>query len=180
MTPEERFLKRLRGLGARERAALRASAASPHTPDVTAHDAFTAAYYPIRTANLPRDACRLVAALYLWYPKDRAERDTDDDEDETATKGPNLAELLGRGVQKRKLGKEATERLVEQLLAAPFAGLPGLLLTAVQWLAKANVPIHWPRLIRDLAAWERPGGKGMTVQEQWADSWLQTGGNDAR
>lgn len=164
MSTADVFLKRLRGLDAAGQAALRASAASPHTPDVAAHDAFTAAWWPIRNSYLPRDACRVVAALYLWHPKEGG-------------KG-NLVDSLRLAVNYRKLGEEPTERLVEQLLAVPFVGLPAPLLTAVQRLAKANVPINWPQLIGDLAAWERAGGE-VSVQDKWANSWLQTGGKYA-
>lgn len=179
MTPEERFLRRVRKLDAAGKAALRASATRPHDPDVAAHDAFTAAYWREPKLPLSRDACRLVAALYFWHPKDRPGSDTGE-EDEPNRKRVNLVDSLRLAVSRRKLGEDQTERLVNELLAASFAGLPGPLLTAMQRLAKANVTIDWPQLIRDLARWERPESNKETVQEAWANSWVQTGGSDAR
>ena len=166
MSTKELFLRRLRRLDAAGKAALRGSAARPHAPDVAAHDAFTAAWWPIRNSHLPRDACRVVAPLYFWHPKEGT--------------GGNLVDSLRLAVYRRKLDAGQTERLVTELLAAPFAGLAVPLFEAVRRLAAAGVPINWPRLIDDLAEWDRPDGKGESVQERWAESWVQTGGKHVR
>ena len=158
MTPADRFVSRLRKLDVAGRTALKAAATRPHDPDVAAHDAFTAAWWPIRNSHLPRDPCRHVAALYFWHPKSGG----------TGNLGSALARV------------PRSEQLVKELLAAPFAGLPGPLLTAVQRLAAARVAVDWPQLLEDLREWGRPaGGGGMSVQERWAESWLQTGGDHA-
>jgi len=153
MSAADVFIRRLGKLGVRERAALKASAALPHEPDVAAHDAFTAAYWPIRNSHLPRDPCRVVAALYFWHP------DNGD--------GGNLVHSL------RRLDKTQTERLVTELLAASFAVLPEVLLKAVRQLAAAGIPIDWPQLLDDLREWNRGDS---SVQDKWAESWLQPQG----
>lgn len=178
MSTAELFLGRLKKLGARERSALRASATRPHDPDAVAHDAFTAAWWPVRNSHLPRDPCRVVAGLYFWHPKDHPRRDTAEDEAGTQEKrkGTNLTTALRAAVdgirdpkKREQVGKRA-EQLVAELLAAPFTGLPDPLWAAVRRLAAAGVAVDWPRLIRDLGRWDRPGG-GSSVQDEWATSW---------
>jgi CRISPR type I-E-associated protein CasB/Cse2 len=160
-TAAERFVRRLEKLGAAERAALKAEAGRPPRQDVQAFDAFTAAFWPLRDTGLPRDACRLVAALYFWHP----------------LKGGrgNLGEALRRAVGRAPVAR--TERLLEHLLAAPLADLHGPLFEAVRLLAAARMPVDWPRLIADLRNWDRSGEA--SVQHKWAESWLQQGDHHA-
>jgi len=147
------FLARLERLDAASRTALKDSALRPGTLDVAAHDAFTAAWWPVRNSKLPRDACRLVASLYFWHPKSGGTG--------------NLADSLRNAASKHT--DPLSERLVTDLLAAPPARRNHLLLVAVRRLAAARVAIDWSRLIDDLQNWDR-----VTVQRMWANSWHST------
>jgi CRISPR type I-E-associated protein CasB/Cse2 len=160
-TAEERFVRRLEKLAALERAALKAEAGRPPRPDVAAFDAFTAVFWPLPNSRLPRDACRLVAALYFWHPMKGGRGD--------------LGTALRRAAGRNRLAR--TDRLLEQLLAAPLSGLHGPLFEAVRRLAAARVPVDWPPLIADLRDWDRSAEP--SVQHIWAESWLQQGDRNA-
>jgi len=160
----ERFVRRLEKLGAAERAALKAEAGRPPRPDVLAFDAFTAAFWRLSNSRLPRDACRLVAALYFWHPAPGGRGDL----------GAALGRAAGRGRVTR------TERLLDQLLAAPLSRLHGPLFEAVRRLSAARVPVDWPQLIVDLGRWDRPTtDEELSAQDAWANSWLKYGSEHA-
>jgi CRISPR type I-E-associated protein CasB/Cse2 len=161
----ERFVRQLEKLGAAGQAALKAEAGRPPRPDVPAFDAFTAAFWPLRDTGLMRDACRLVAALYFWHPMKGGR----------GSFGGTLRRAAGRGRV-----ATATERVLEQLLAAPFSGLHGSLFEAVRLLTTVRVPVDWPQLIVDLGRWNRPTkDEELSVQEAWANSWLNYGSEHA-
>ena len=160
----ERFVRRLEKLGAAGRAALKGEAGRPPRANVPAFDAFTAAFWSLRDTRLAREACRLVAALYFWHPVPGGRGDI----------GAALGRLAGRG---RVTG---TERLLDQLLAAPLSRLHGPLFEAVRRLSAARVPVDWPQLILDLSRWDRlTTGEELSAQDAWANSWLSYGSEHA-
>ncbi len=163
-TSAEQFVRRLDKLGTAERAALKAEAGRPLRPDVAAFDAFTAAYWPLRGSRLPRDASRLVAALYFWHPKKGGRGDL----------GVTLRRVASPPLAAR------TERILERLLAAPLMELYNPLFDAMRLLAVARTPVDWPQLLVDLRRWDRPTkDEELTVQEAWANSWLTYGSEHA-
>lgn len=146
------FFRRLRGLPAAERAALKAAAANPLVPDVDAHDGFTTVYWG---SGFRRETARIAAALYFWHPARGTLR---------------LPQALARagGRDRRR-----HERLLADVLAAPLAGLPPLLFEAVRRLHAARVPLDWPRFLNDLARWDRPAtDERDRIQDDWAECWL--------
>lgn len=148
----EQYFRRLAALPALQRAALKATTTNPRAPDVTAHDAFTAVHW---NSNFRRDSSRIVAGLYFWHPKPRGRG--------------HLPQALARIWNDR----ERNERLLTDILAAPLAGLPPLLFEAVRRLRAANVPLDWPRLLLDLARWDRPTQQNPDrIQDVWAECWL--------
>ena len=163
-TAAERFVGRLQRLGIAERGALKAAAGRPLQPDVAVFDAFTAAFWPARAA-LPRDACLLVATLHPWHPTSGGQGD------------------LGESLRKSAAHRDRfarVERLFEELLATSFRGLDDPLFRTVQVVAAAGVPVDWAALVVDLGRWDRPARlQELSVQDAWANSWLQYGSDHA-
>jgi len=163
---ERQFLKQLQKLNAAEQAALKTWAERPGEADVAAFDAFIAAHRSVGRSRLRRDACRLVAMLYFWHPKPGGHG--------------NLADALLRVARRGRTERyNRYERVLTELLAAPFAGLHRPLFSVVQLVASGNVRIDWPQLLHDLCKWDRPDRDDEpSVQSKWAKSWLQTGDDD--
>ncbi|MGQ9502992.1 MAG: type I-E CRISPR-associated protein Cse2/CasB [Anaerolineae bacterium] len=148
-----KFVERLAGLDAGERARLKRSAGKSLAE---ARDAALALFYRLLPPGVPKDQEEIYFLIATLYPLAEA-----------GTQG-NLGDALRR-VGSLLQNRASLDRRVQILLDTDSTQLPFRLRQAVHYLASQRVPVNWAQLLEDLLCWNHPR---RFVQREWARAYF--------